>query len=174
MSDDFQSHERLTATKLNRSLKAGRCIGRARRITNSTATSGTALTAVLRLDDIPIFAGRLYTVRSSNLFFDASVANDVGQGILTYTTDGSTPTISSTTFPGGVTQTIIPNISFGEARPILTTYTPATDQTLSLLLCAARATGTGVIVIQANGAGTLCEFAVYDQGEDPGDTGTDL
>jgi hypothetical protein len=174
MSDDFQSHERLTATKLNRSLRAGRCIGRARRITNSSATSGTALLPVLRLDDIPIFAGRLYEVRTTNLFLDGSIANDVGQAFILATMDGSTPTIASTTLPGAATQTVIPNTSFGEARPILTSYIPAVDETLSLLLVAARGSGSGAIVIQANGAGTVCEMKIVDLGEDPGDTGVDL
>jgi hypothetical protein len=174
MSDDFQSHELVTATKLNRALRSGRCIGRARRITNSSSTSGTALLPVLELDDIPIFANRLYGIVTAPLFLDGSVASDVGQAWITFTTDGSTPVIGSTPLPGGVAQTIIPNISFGESVLIATTYTPSTDQTLSLLLCIARGTGTGVITLQANGSSTIAEVRVMDLGEDPGDTGVDL
>jgi len=70
MSDDFQSHERLTATKLNRALRSGRCIGRARRITDSPSSSSTTLVPILRLDDIPLTAGRLYVVMTSEWAID--------------------------------------------------------------------------------------------------------
>lgn len=174
MSDDFQSHELVTATKLNRALRSGRCVGRARRITNSNATSGTTFQTVLRLDDIPVFSGRQYGLLTTNFFLDGSVANDVAQAFVLYTTDGSTPTIASAQFPGAYTQTVVPNISFGEARPIITSYIPAADETLSLLLCIARGSGTGVITLQANGSGTICEMRLMDCGEDPGDTGVDV
>jgi len=171
---DILAGQILTAAEIALAAKAGVCVGRAERVSNSSSANSTTLVAVLRLDDIAITGGRRYRIETPPLFLDGSIANDVGQAWIVYTTDGSTPTASSTVLPGGVTQTVIPNISFGEARPIITFYTPAADETLSLLLCVARASGTGVIVIQANGTSTLCEVAVYDAGVDPGDTGVDL
>lgn len=174
MSDDFQSHELVTATKLNRALRAGRCIGRARRITNSSAATSTTLVPVLELDDIPVIGGRQYDIITSPLFLDTSVANDVGQAWFTYTLDGSTPVIGSTLLPGGVAEAKLVDTAFGESRVIATSLTPASDGSLSLLLSVARGSGTGNIIIQANGTSTICEFRVYDRGEDPGDTGVDL
>ena len=174
MSDDFQSHELVTATKLNRALRSGRCIGRARRITSSTTSSSTTLVPVLRLDDIPLTAGRQYTIVSSALALDGSVAADSITIVMTYTVDGSTPTIASPTFPGSNVQIVQSNVSIPEYRSIITTYIPAADETLSLLLCVFRGSGSGVVGILADGTTRICEFRVLDQGEDPGDTGVDL
>lgn len=175
MSDDFQSHELVTATKLNRSLRTGRCIGRARRVTNSnTVTAASPFVAVLRLDDIPLLGGRQYTIVSSPLNLDTSQNSNVGQATLTYTTDGSTPTVSSTILPGSVVKSMIPDGNQPEEVIINTTYIPAADETLSLLLCIARQVGTGAIMIVADGTNTITEIRVIDQGEDPGDTGVDL
>lgn len=174
MSDDFQSHERLTATKLNRALRAGRCIGRARRITDSTATSGTARTGVLELDDIPLVAGRLYHIVTTEWAIDTSVAADVGKVEMLYTTDGSTPTITSTQLPGAQCETVIPSASRAEYVRMSTSYVPSADETLSLLAVASRTSGTGVIVILGTGTTSVTEFRVIDLGEDPGDTGVDV
>lgn len=174
MSDDFQSHEILTATKLNRALKAGRCIGRARRITNSSTSTGTTRIPVLRLDDVPITAGRLYNIRTGVLQVDGATANDVGLVELLYTSDGSTPTIASTIVVGGSGQTIQPNTASNAVVSISTTYTPAADETLSLLMTFRHDVGTGAMGLIADAGGRIIEFGIYDQGEDPGDTGVDL
>lgn len=174
MSDDFQSHELLTATKLNRALRAGRCIGRARRITDSSTSTGTTRIPVLRLDDVPIYAGRLYVIRTGVLQVDGATANDVGLAELMYTTDGSTPTITSSILVGGSAQVIQPNAASNADAIIATTYTPAADETLSLLLTFRHDVGTGAMGLKADAGGRIIEFGVYDSGEDPGDTGVDL
>jgi hypothetical protein len=174
MSDEFQSHEILTATKLNRALKSGRCIARARRITSSTTSTGTTRIPVLRIDDIALTAGRLYNIRSGVLQCDGATANDGALVEMTYTTDGSTPTISSTVLPGGSAEIVQPNTGVNAPVHISTTYTPATDETLSILMTFRHSTGTGAMGLVADGGGRLIEFGIYDQGEDPGDTGVDL
>ena len=174
MSDDFQSHEQAAATKLNRGLTAGRAVGRARRITTSSNSASTTAVAVLELDDISIKSGRLYKIETSGVLIDTSVANDVGAMQIRYTTDGSTPTISSTILPGAFARAKLVDASFAESRAIHTTYTPAADQTLSLLLCVLRETGSGNVNLVADGAAAIIEMCIYDRGEDPGDTGVDL
>lgn len=175
MSDDFQSHELLTATKLNRSLRAGRCIARGRRVTNSsTVAASSPFVAVLRIDDIPVTSSRLYTIVSSSLGLDTSQADNVGQAVITYTTDGSTPVVGSTVLPGSLIETNIHDTVQPEAVIINTSYTPASDQTLSLLLCIARRVGTGAIMLVADGTNTIIELSIFDSGEDPGDVGVDL
>lgn len=154
--------------------KAGRIIGRARRVSNSTTSASSTLVPVLELDDIPVKAGRCYGVRTTNLAIDGNVANDSMTVTICYTTDGSTPTISSTQIIGGTIQCVQTNIAIPEYRIIDTTYTPASDETLSLLLAFNRTSGTGTVSILADGASRIVELAIIDLGEDPGDTGVDL
>ena len=162
-----------TAAKWRRDTK--KILGRARRTTDSSTSASTTLVAVLRLDDIPITGGRLHRISTSPLSLDSSTANDVIRASILYTTDGTTPTTSSTQLPGGIAQTSQPNAAAGEfPSAISTTYTPASDETLSLLLCVSRISGGGNCLIQANGTVTIIEILVTDLGIDPGDTGTDL
>lgn len=160
-----------TAAVWNRDTKA--IIARGRRVTNSTGSASTTLVPVLRLDDIPIKAGRLYRISTAPLGMDGTVAADTIRAAITYTTDASTPTISSTILPGGLVQTGQANASHGEYPVISTTYTPASDETLSLLLSVARQAGTGTVVLLGDSI-NIIEVTVEDIGVDPGDTGTDL
>lgn len=174
MSDDFQSHELITATKLNRALRPGRCIGRARRITTSASANSATLIPVLELDDIPVVGAREYTVMTSGLWLDTGVANDVALATITHTLDGSTPVVGSAILPGGTAEAKLVDPNAPETRVIATSITPAADGLLSLLLCVSRVAGSGLIVIQGDGTAKLIEMRVYDSGEDPGDTGVDL
>lgn len=173
-TDDFSSAEEVKAAKANLSLAAGRCLGRAERITNSTASTSTTLIPVLRLDDITCKGGRLLRIETAPLYLDTSVANDAARVTLTYTLDGSTPTIASTPLPGGFVQAVLANVALGETPTIVTTLTPPADGQLSLLVCVSRLTGSGSVVIQADGTSSRCQVAVYDASVDPGDTGVDL
>ena len=173
MADDFSSHEEVTATKVNLSLTAGRCLGRARRITTSGNTSGTALLAILELDDLAIKAGRHINIRTSPLMLDTDTANDVVRALFTYTTDGSTPTIASAQLFGTAAAKRLASAADPEHVLIDVTYVPAVDETLSLLLCINRSTGAGIERVISDGL-NMIEFKVYDCGVDPGDTGVDL
>lgn len=164
---EWAAGEEATAAKMNRhGIK-----GRARRTSNSTTT--TTETGVLRLDDIPILAGRCYEIKSSPLGLDSSVTNDETIAQIRYTTDASTPTTSSTVLPGSRVQTRQTDANVAEHKVICTTYTPAADETLSLLLCVARLAGTGNHSITPDTSG-ITEFTVVDIGVDPGDTGVDI
>lgn len=168
------SNETFTATKANTLGLAGTCVGRARRITNSSTTTSTTRVAVLELDDIAIKAGRLYEISTSGLTIDGPTANDTMAIDILYTTDGSTPTTSSTVLPGSQIEIQQPNATPFASGSIHTTYTPAADETLSLLMCIRHTAGTGAMAINATGSATICEMLVIDRGEDPGDTGVDL
>lgn len=174
MSDDFQSHELVTATKLNRALRTGRCIGRARRITNSNTSTGTTRIPVLRLDDIPIVANRLYTICTNSTQIDGATNNDTLVIEILSTTDGSTPTITSSLLPGAASEVPQPNAASPVWGQIVTRYIPGSDETLSLLLTVKHGIGTGAMGLLANGTSSIIEMLVIDQGEDPGDTGVDL
>lgn len=163
----------LTAADFNLAAKSGEIVGWAQRISNSSASSSTTDVAVLELPDIAITAGRLYEIFTSPLRLDTGVANDVAMARIRYTTDGSTPSVSSTVLPGGQAEAVLANVTFGEDRVISTTYVPAADETLSLLLCVSRQTGSGSITVIADGSATLCELKVRDCGVSAGDTGVD-
>lgn len=155
--------------------RAGRCIGRARRISNSTtSTNNTTRIPVLELDDIPIPAGRLVEVCTGGMRIDGATNNDTLVIEILYTTDGSTPTITSPILLGGVTEVIQPNAASPMGGIIRTTYTPAADETLSLLLTIKHGVGTGAMGLLANSSDNVLELTVVDRGEDPGDTGVDL
>lgn len=167
------SDQKLTAALANTLGLPGTVIVRGRRTSNATGATSTTLVPFLRLDDVPITAGRLYRIFSSGIALDGSVASDIGQVSVTYTTDGSTPTISSTVLPGGIAKAIIPNTTHAEYVVINTTYTPAANETLSLLFSVSRLVGTGTIT-PLGLAPDVLELCVVDCGVDPGDTGVDV
>lgn len=145
-------------------------IARARRISNSSATSGTTELGVLRLDSVPVYAGRLYGIGTNSLLVDGSVANDVARLFLRANSAG-TATTSSTQLAIG--QALVGNVSFPEGLFVETVYAPSVDETLSILLSVGRQTGTGSFVV-LGGATVPINLVVADLGLDPGDTGTDL
>lgn len=144
-------------------------LARGNRTTSSTTT--TSEVGVIRLDDIPIYAGRTYKIWSTALRLDTSVANDVARVNLRYTTDGSTPSTSSTVMTQA--QAGLPNATDGNSVDVCVDYSPAADELLSLLLCVSRISGTGSIGIIA-GVTAPINLVVEDMGLDPTDTGVDI
>ena len=165
----FLAGQTVTAADLN--LATQKVIARGRRVTTSAGT--TTIVGIMRLDDKPVLAGRTYKISAGPIQLDSSVANDHIRGLIKYTTDGSTPTTASATLPGAVTEGQQDNIAFGETRTIETTYTPAADETLSLLLCVQRINGTGTVTLVGS-ADFDFEMKIENAGEDVGDTGTDI
>jgi hypothetical protein len=145
-------------------------IARGQRITNSSTTSGTTELGVLRVDNIPVYAGRLYRISTGPIIIDGSVANDAVRAVLR----GDTTGVATTASPQmAIAQMVVPNISLPETLEIDVPYAPAADGTLSVLLSIVRQTGTGVF--QALGAATIpINLVVSGEGIDPGDTGVDL
>lgn len=140
-----------------------------RRESNSTTT--TTEVGVMTLDDITFVGGRRYLVETSALLLDGSIANDVIRATIRYTTDGSTPTTSSTILC--LAQDIQPNINFPITTSPSSTYAPSVDEAFSALLTVSRATGTGTVGM-LGGTTTPIEILVWDLGVDIGDTGVDI
>lgn len=140
-------------------------IARGRR--GSDKTTITSESGVLRLDDIPIIAGRLYRV-----WGQFSVNNQTVRVIptLRYTTDGSTPTTGSTVMEEAVFNSTAVASTGGTAR-VSGLYTPGSNQTLSVLLTA-QSSGAAITVFGASNE--HCDLIIEDCGIDPGDTGTDV
>lgn len=165
----FLAGQTLTAAALNLATK--KILARGRRTTASTGT--TTEVGVIRLDDIPIVGGRLYEISSSTVTPDTGTNGDMTNVRIRYTTDGSTPSTSSTVLPGAIGQVRLDDASNGEALVVKTFYAPASDETLSLLLTVGRSSGSGTITLFADGVFET-HLVVKDVGVDPGDTGTDI
>ena len=141
-------------------------IKRGRR-TTSTGNVTTTETGVLRVDSIPVYAGRLYKISTSNINIDTSVDNDVARAAIRVSTSGNATT--SSTLIGYVRNTI-DNNSQSNVHNITCFYAPAADATLSVLLTLLRQAGTGNIIV-FGGAADICDLVIEDMGIDPGDTG---
>jgi hypothetical protein len=165
--------EIVTADQYNRDTE--KIVNRARRVTTSgNATTTGVATAVLRLDDTTIAGGYLYGIRTSSLALQASAVGTYCRAQIHYTTDGSTPTTSSSVLPGAVTQTISAVVSQSINSPILGLYSPGSDEVLSLLLSIVRTGGTaGNVTIFADATNTI-DMWIENLGLDPGDSGVDL
>lgn len=144
-------------------------VARGQRLSNSTTT--TTEVGVMRIDDVPITGGHVYEISTSSLLLGTSVANDFVVARLRYTTDGSTPSTSSTLLTQAGAR--IEVTASGDYAMVRGVYAPSTDETLSVLLSVARASGTGSVGINY-GSVVPIEVYVIDLGEDPGDTGVDL
>lgn len=168
----FSAGEKVTATKLNLELLDGQVIARGRRTTTSTGTSGTTELGVIRLDDVPITSGRLYTItwRGDP---DSTIDTDVISVRCRYTTDGSTPSTSSTILPGSERrQPAFASVTNGQQHSAL--YIPSSNETFSVLLTQRRVSGTGSVTLFANGTDFITDIWITDGGVDPGDTGVDI
>lgn len=161
----------LTASLLN--AKFQRCVARARRTSNSSATTSTTSVGVLRLDDIPIKASVNYRI-THKVTGDTTTSTDTLRTLLRYTTDGSTPTTSSTLLVGTGGETSFTSGSSGSTLIVVTDYTPVTDELLSVLLCIQHNLGTSSMIAQADGGIFLTEMYIDNMGDDPGNTGTNV
>ncbi len=170
----FFSGQKLTAADLNNLLNKNSplplgIIARGNRTTSSTTT--TTEQGVLRLDDIPVYAGRTYKIWTTPLQLDTTVANDVVRANIRYTEDGSTPGTSSTVLQW--CQSRADDATNPNTVEITQDYSPAADALLSLILTVARTSGTGNVSILAAATSPIC-LVVEDLGLDSTDTGTDL
>lgn len=141
-------------------------IARGRR-TTSTGNVTTTETGVLRVDNIPVYAGRIYKINTSNANMDTSVDNDVGRLAVRYSTSGAATTSSTL---GNQWRNTIDNNSQSNAEDLTMFYAPAADATLSVLLTLLRQAGTGNIIIFGSSSDVL-DLVIEDLGLDPGDTG---
>lgn len=159
----------LTASLLNSKFQKN--IARARRTNNSSASTSTTSVGVLRLDDKPIKANRAYRI-TWKASFDVATATDTMRGLIRYTTDGSTPSTSSNLLAGSGGETSFTSNATASTVTVSTSYTPVTDEILSVLLCVQHNVGTSSSIMQADGGIFLTEMWIDDMGDDPGNTGT--
>lgn len=146
-------------------------IRRGRRIT-PTGTL-TAQVGVLRLDDVPVKAGKLYRITTSNLNFISSVANDVGLATIRFLYGASTGgvAIGTSTLLGNMRNVVdVTGSTNSNTVPINVLYVASADGYISVLLSAARAAGSGTMTMYGS-AGEPIDMTVSYEGTDPGDTG---
>lgn len=147
-------------------------LARSRRITtSSTSTSSTAV-PVRRVDNIQARAGNVLRVCTGTIHPTSTAAGDNIRVEIRYSTSG-VATTASPVLPGARAFELFGNASFGNTTILDTTYTPAVDETISLLLCVARDSGSGNVSLFADGT-RVTELRAYDELPDPGNTGTDL
>ena len=139
------------------------------RQSNSTGT--TTITGVLRLDSKQLRAGRHYELGTSSLRLTGGV-NDGVTATLRITTDGTTPTTSSTALLTGSAQ-CTSNAIF-ENVTLRGLYTPSADLLLSVLLCVARTTGSAGNASIGGDATYPIQLWIVDLGESVSDTGVDI
>lgn len=166
----FLAGQRVTAEALNIALE--KIIARGRRVTNGGSNGVGTETGVLRIDDIPVRAGYAYRVSTSNLNIDTNTADDEIHVRIRYTTDGSTPTITSAVL--GTVRITADDATFTPILPIVCFYFPAVDETLSLLLTCQRVNGAGTTSVFANGTTEYTDMILTNLGVDTGDIGTDI
>lgn len=121
-----------------------RLIARGRRTTNQTST-GTE-SGVIRLDDIPILSGRGYRIYTSTLNLSPSVVDLAAEARIRITTDGSTPSASSTQIGMARVEAAATFVPVGSSI-CATEYYPAGNETLSVWF--------GWILIGGAGTATL-------------------
>lgn len=150
-------------------------IARGLRITSSSGT--TTEVGVLRIDDIPIFEGRLYRVAmATSCIYNSTVANDLMEGRFYYSITGAavvgtnlfgtlsieTRTASGAQYTDG-TMALLPSpVATGDGTG-----------TLSVLFAILRTAGAGTISMPAS-VNYPIHMVVEDMGVDPGDTGVDI
>lgn len=142
-----------------------RVLARGRRI--STTSELTSETGFIRLDGIPVKAGRMYEITASNMNIDTSVDNSIGAVRCRVETGGSTATTSSTQI--GQVRYTDDSAATSNVLPLQVYYVPSSDTTLSVLLTVGLVTGTGTVKVYASSV-EIFDLVVRDLGADPGDT----
>lgn len=141
-------------------------LARGRRITSSGNITTTE-TGLLRVDNVPVYAGRLYRVLTSNLNIDSSGDNDVAAVRIRASTSGAA-TITSTII--GYRRDTIDNNSQSNVLPINCFWSPSADGTASFILTLIRQAGAGNLILFGSST-DICDMVISDEGLDPGDTG---
>lgn len=157
---------RISALEVNQQL----IVKRGRR-TTSTGNVTTTETGVLRIDNIPVLAGRWYQISTGPLNMDGSVDNDIGKVQIRASQSGAATTAS--TLIGYMRQTI-DSAAQSNVVNLNAWYLAPSDGTLSVILTLIRQTGTGNIIIFCSTSGDILDMVVQFAGNDPGDTGVVL
>jgi hypothetical protein len=148
-------------------------IARARRIT-ATGNITTTETPVLRLDNIPVRAGKIYQINTSGINIDTDTANAIGtmkMRIAYAVGTGTLATISSPQF--GQMRNTVDDIVSSNIIPLSGFYIASADGYISILLACQRVGGSGNLVVFC-ASNEILDLVVQFGGADPGDTGVVL
>lgn len=154
--------------------QSGLVIARGRRTTLSTATSATTSTtaqSVLRVSSVSLTSGRLYRVGIIDFGIAGSVAAAMASFQLTYTTNNTNATVSSSILTLGSMNCAAATQFYSGI--ISAVYAPSSSITFSVLFSIWRNQGTGTIQTYGDATWPL-DLLIEDIGVDPGDTGTSL
>ena len=140
----------------------------------STSSTTISEIGVLRLDNIAITAGRLYIIKTGPLPLTSNTAGDVVFANIR-TAVGGTATTGSSLVGGQRLQWAVTSADVTNPRSasMLQPYAAPSNGTLSVLLTVGRASGSGIVSINASLGGGI-DMWVEDAGIDPGDTGIDI
>jgi hypothetical protein len=159
----------MSAELASRSAAGLGIVARANRTTSSSST--TSEVGVLRLDSVPISAGRMYRIWTSPMIFQSTVANDLINAHIRYSTAG-TATTGSTQLTGLVDNAASasgPQRTKGMTVP----WVPVATGVASILLSVSRDSGTGSVALNASSPYPI-DLVIEDCGADPGSTGVIL
>jgi hypothetical protein len=165
MTTTFSAGQKVRASQLTQ----GTAIARTRRLTNGTATTATTSATAQKLCelDAALLANHLYHVKSINIGMFSTAAAEC-QAQITYTTDGSTPTVTSTLLTS--TQITTPAGSLVIGGSLLASYTPGSNLTIKMLVSYFCNSGATTVNVFGNTSWPF-ELTIEDMGIDPGDTG---
>jgi len=162
----FSAAQKVRASQLSQ----GTVIARAQRLTSGTATTATTAATAQKLCELDanLIAGRVYRVAAINFGVFSTAAAET-QLQYTYTTDGTTPLVTSTILTTG--QVTTPAGSIVISGSLAGLFEPGSNLTFKVLVsywCNSGATTVNVF------AGTAWPFdlVIEDLGTDPGVSGT--
>jgi hypothetical protein len=137
-------------------------IARAQRPTTKTIT--TSETGILRLDSLPLKAGRAYKITAPHLRVDFVTATDRAAFRFRVSTSGAAGTGSSA----------IARVETGDVQSahLEAMRIPGSDEVLSVLLCGIQYVGSSTATVQGDESGI--EIWVEDLGPATADTGVDI
>lgn len=136
---------------------------------DTSSTSAAGATGVLRLDGVPVYAGRRYEISTNSLVLLNTVAVSMSSARLAYDDTGAVATSASTPLP--INNQYIHTINNGASAVAKGMYEATTDTTLSVLLFTLTVTGAGLTRAFTTG-GWLIELWINDMGTTADLTGT--
>lgn len=146
----------------------GQIIARGSRDTSSGAASSSPVLGVLRLDSVPLLTGFTYLIYTNNLRLTGGT-NDSVEVTLRCTLNNTTATVASTAFATASRR--IPDAGTYEDAALMFSRTPASNETLSVLLCVVRSGGSAGLAAIGGGTTFLIELFVEMVGAAVANTG---
>lgn len=146
----------------------GQIVARGSRTTSSSTT--TTEQSVLRVDSVTVVSGRLYTVVTSPLWLQSSVAGDVIAGRIRWSSSGAATTSSTVLGENGGIQGTLASPGI----PLVLPFPAGSTATISFLLSVVRGAGTGNVSIGTTSNHPNIDLMIFEGGIDPTDTGVDL